>query len=39
MDENQVGNAQEASESEIQDTAADENFFGDLDKSLNSCIL
>ena len=39
MDEDQVGNAQEASESEIQDTAADENFFGDLDKSLNSGIL
>jgi uncharacterized protein (UPF0147 family) len=39
MDENQVGNALEASESEVQDTAADENFFGDLDKSLNSGIL
>ena len=39
MDENQVGNAIEASESEVQDTAADENFFGDLDKSLNSGIL
>ena len=39
MDEDQVGNALEASESEIQDTAADENFFGDLDKSLNSGIL
>ena len=39
MDEDQVGNAIEASESEVQDTAADENFFGDLDKSLNSGIL
>ena len=39
MDEDQVGNALEASESEVQDTAADENFFGDLDKSLNSGIL
>ena len=39
MEQEQVGNAQEASESEIQDTAASEDFFGDLDKSLNSGIL
>ena len=38
MDEEQVGNAQEASESDIQETAS-EDFFGDLDKSLNSGIL
>ena len=38
MDEEQVGNAQEASESDIQETAS-EDFFGNLDKSLNSGIL
>ena len=38
MDEEQVGNAQEASESDVQETAS-EDFFGDLDKSLNSGIL
>ena len=38
MDEEQVGNAQEASESDVQETAS-EDFFGNLDKSLNSGIL
>ena len=38
MDQDQVGNANEAPESEIQETAS-EDFFGDLDKSLNSGIL
>ena len=39
MDEEQVGNAIEAPESDVQDNAASEDFFGDLDKSLNSGIL
>ena len=39
MDEEQVGNAIEAPESDVQETAASEDFFGDLDKSLNSGIL
>ena len=38
MDEEQVGNAQGASESDVQETAS-EDFFGNLDKSLNSGIL
>ena len=39
MDQDQVGNANEAPESDVQETAASEDFFGDLDKSLNSGIL
>ena len=39
MDEEQVGNAIEAPESDVQDNAASEDFFGNLDKSLNSGIL
>ena len=39
MDDEQVGNAIEAPESDVQETAASEDFFGDLDKSLNSGIL
>ena len=38
MDEEQVGNAEEASESDIQETTS-EDFFGDLDRNLNSGIL
>ena len=39
MEQEQVGNAIEAPESDVQETAASEDFFGDLDKSLNSGIL